>query len=697
MKNYNKLLEYGIAKHNETIEQERVEIPLLYFGSILASMANLKVYIEENDKLENANFFGMTFLPSGAGKDFALKVYRDLFKDIISFKHVILSSLVGSIFIDGSETGFPQHFVKKINKWYSVSVESSNIGIYIQALAVQCAKWGSINIEINEFADHIGKSENINMMKELYDGEMKARLVLGDKDDESRQNISNVHCNAMIYGTPYAIKQDKQRMRQFKELTSSGMYRRSIVYFSEPKRTNRKDTENIDVSSIINGIKNRLKLVVDINRKTKAFELKNEFTCIPLTNEAKAKINEIAEYLHKQHNDSLYDEFKALDKFSHKLIEKVATIVSFIDLSDTVELCHVEYAYDLFIRTRATVSALFESIPMFEKIYKVVSMSKEPIASTTIMKHLAIDNPKELTDNVKYVQELAYINNKVLVQEGLQIVKFRLENLPVTDLNKIKISIGCDMKMEASIDFMAREVPFFGEGYSVENLVKSDEVQCFCTAWFKESSKAPHGHRREDDFIEGQNIIAFDFDTGITIDEAKEKFDGLTYLLYTTKSHLKEGKGERFRVLIPTSTEFFVNPGQHKMLYENIANAFNVTAYDKATRNVSRLWFTNKEAIVEKNIGQLLDVTKFLPETVTQKGFNRNMSIIEGETDNRIKGFLRWFLAVTSNGNRNVNLFKFKKFLDDLKVEPKEYIEKYNAMLDEPLPEKELRVILRSK
>lgn len=696
MENYRLLIEHGVCAHDEMIEHERVELPLLYFGSILASMANLRVYDEVRDKLENANFYGMTFLPSGAGKDFAMKVYRDLFKDTIQFFPEIIGFFATEPDKFGNGTGF-KYKRNKVQNGHSISIGSSDIGIYIQALAVQCAKWGSLNIEINEFADHIGKSENINMLKELYDGELKAKLVQGDKDDEARINIRNIHCNAMIYGTPYAIKQDKNRMKQFKELTSSGMYRRSLVYFSEPRRSERKKPEIVDVSHILKSLRKRLKKVVDVN-KDKQFELLEDFTCIPLSQEAREFIEQTADEFHRAHNDRLYDEFKALDKFGHKLIEKVATIVAFLDLSEVVELCHVEYAKDLFLRTRATVSSLFESIPTFERIYKVINMSKEPIPQTTIMKHLAIDNPKEVTDSLKYVQELAYMQNQMLVQDGIQVSKFSLKPLPKTDLNKIKVSIGCDLRREASIDFMAREIPFFGNGYSVENLVVSDEVECFCTAWFKESEKAPHGHRKEENFIEGQNLIAFDFDTGVTIEEAIQKFDGLTYLLYTTKSHQKDNKGDRFRVLIPTANEFFVNPEQHKQMYENIANAFDVSGYDKSTRNVSRLWFTNTEATITKCDGSLLDVTKFLPETTTSNKFKKVVSsVTANEKDFRIQGFLKWFFASTANGNRNVNLFKFKKFLDDIQVDAKPYIEKYNAMLDEPLPDKEVRVILRSK
>ena len=696
MQNYNALVEYGLGKHKEEIEPERVEIPLLYFGSVIASMCNLRIYNIEEDEVETPNFYGMTFLPSGYGKDFARSIYHKLFNEIICYMPLMIESFCAGFDPKGNRiTRFPSKYDKKIHKEYRVSIGSSDIGIYIQALAVKCADFGSLNVEINEFADHLGKSENINMLKELYDGELKAKLIQGNDDDEARQGISGICCNALIYGSPMPIKEDRRRMQQFKELTTSGMYRRSIVYFSEPRVTKKKEQNKVDVSHILQGIKDRLKQFVVSSKG--GFSKLDDWTFIDKTDEAESRLSEIRQYLFDQSNKKIYDELTAIDKYSHKLIEKVATIVAFLDLSERVEVEHIDYAFDLFKRTRQTVYELLEDTPLFEKIYKLLSMSTEPIPQTFIMKRLAVGSSKEFLDALPLTSEFAYRNNKTLEERGVNIKNFILRDLPKTNLSKIKVSIGIDNKMEQSINFRATEIPFFGERFSIEELVKSSEFQCFCTAHFKGTKKAEHGHRAEENFIEGQNLIAFDFDSGLTIDEVRAKFEGLVYMIYTTKSHNKDGKGERFRLLLPTEYEFFVTPEQHKQMYENIANAFDVVAYDKATRNVSRLWFTNQEAIIIKSEnGDLLDVRRFLPETTTSKKFEKTMKVITAdEKDIRVQGFLKWFFASTATGSRNVNLYKFKKFLDYLGVPARPKIEKYNAMLDEPLPDKEIRVILR--
>ena len=51
-----------------------------------------------------------------------------------------------------------------------------------------------------------------------------------------------------------------------------------------------------------------------------------------------------------------------------------------------------------------------------------------------------------------------------------------------------------------------------------------------------------------------QNIIIFDIDDGLSIEEAKQQFKAYEYLIATTKSHQKDKKGiicDRFRIIIP--------------------------------------------------------------------------------------------------------------------------------------------------
>ena len=286
-----------------------------------------------------------------------------------------------------------------------------------------------------------------------------------------------------------------------------------------------------------------------------------------------------------------------------------------------------------------------------------------------------------------------------MVIAGEEAPRFSIEELEPTDAQKIIVSLNeAKRNPERAIDFKPYELPFLGD-ISIERLVKDETYTSFCLSHFAPSSKAPNGHRGLDHFISGQNMIAFDIDEGMTIEEAKDVLQNYTYLIYTTRSHQKEKNGvivDRFRILMPTKTKFYVTPEQHKGMYENLSVILKIPTYDVATRNVSRLWFTNPEAEVFINEGDLIDVRGSLPDTENE---NKTIEAIDSikEQDKRLHGFLRWFFTNTNTGSRNVNLYKLKMFCLDLGIDPEPTVEYANSKLAEPLPEREVQAMLRRR
>jgi len=703
MNNYNRLLQYGINKHNITTPTERVELALLYYGGVLASTSNLRIYNQEQDRLENVNFYGMLFMPSGAGKDFAKAIYDDLFSKTTANIPTTIKALATGKLPNGERvTSFPEKYDTKIHRHFSTSIASSDIGLYITALAVQGAKFGSLNIEINEFADYLGKVDNISMLKELYDGKLMAKIIQGNDSDEAREHISGITTNLLAYGSPKSIKENQNKMKVFKDLTSSGMYRRSIIYFEEPMKTSLKEPCVDDVSDIIEYLhKKPLENTIELNRGIKLIGAHN---VVVFTPESEQRLKEFAVEMHDLKNSNLDDELLANDTFAHKLIEKIAAIVSYLDCSEQIELSHTEYAIGLFKRTRATIGRLFEQTPVFERIYKTISRSAQPLMQSEIIKRSDL-NVKEFADNIGLVNEIAYINDMQLKQTtGSELLKkYSLEPLPYTDLNKIVVSVSAEKdKAQYTTKFVAKYLPMFEGELSIAKLVKTNMLDCFTLAHYEPNKKdkkdMDNGHRAEEFFISGQNAIAFDIDRDVTIEQAIEILKDYKYVIYTTKSHRKEGKGDRFRIIMPTRTMFYVTAEQHKAMYENVSNRLNLP-YDIQTRNVSRLWYTNTEAeVIVKEDGDLFDVRCCLPDTNNA----RRVMLLDGEIDSmnidiRIKGFYRWFIENTFNGERNGNLYKVATYLKDLGVSDIEnHLDKLNSMLEQPLPQSELRNILRS-
>jgi hypothetical protein len=305
-------------------------------------------------------------------------------------------------------------------------------------------------------------------------------------------------------------------------------------------------------------------------------------------------------------------------------------------------------------------------------------------------------------DYMGLTKEYAISQGYVVIEDGDALKVYRAEPLPLTNLNKMIVSVcvGKSNNIEQSIDFKPMRVPFLGEGQTVESLVKSD-VGCFTLAHFKPSETAPHGHRKAENFISGQNMIAIDIDSGLPLATAKVLLKDYLCLIYTTKSHQKEGKGDRYRILIPTNKEFFVTAEQHKEMMDNVAKILGVEIYDRQTRNVSRLWYTNESGEVWVNkTSKLFDITKCIPTMDTSKKLMGKIEDVEVmNLDSRIAGIYRWFLMTVSEGNRNDSCFRIAKMMQDLGVNNQDiehHLSSMNQMLDAPLPENEIRTILRS-
>ena len=265
----------------------------------------------------------------------------------------------------------------------------------------------------------------------------------------------------------------------------------------------------------------------------------------------------------------------------------------------------------------------------------------------------------------------------------------------------ISTSVNISKKPEMEINFKSQEVPFFGSGMTVEALLTSD-VQSYCLNHFEATDRAPDGHRKKEYVIPGQNLIAWDIDEGMSIHNMETILEDYQYLLYTTKSHQKDKNGivcDRFRVVMPTKTTFYVNPEEHKGLYENISKILEIPSYDIATRNQGRLWFTNNKATktIKKDTGDLLDVRCCIPETETAEHIIPNIENLNlDESDRRIAGMQKYVLINGVGGNRNNVLFRLAKFVQEMGGDVADIVHRTNNMMMEALPESEVNIILRN-
>ena len=639
---------------------------LFYFGSIMLNGFDIR------STKGNIRFFGITLAPSSSGKDWAQsKVLEILFQG----KDKTYAKQMERVAMDMWNNDYP--FANGLPTNMTVSLEGSKEGLFKVAQGQANSGFGSLNLIANEMGRVVSSSSDlIEKTKELYDGVYKAKTIKGSADDVKECDIENIVANMLMFGSPAGINHESKA--QIIELCKSGLYRRSYICNIEPSKQELK--ENKEPIKSLEWFK----------------DYKPKIDTMKVSDEANERIKEIVQELLDHSNTHLYNDFIQADKSAINIIFDLANIMAFLEQCDKVSLEHIENAYGYFKLTRSTVSDVFKSTTVHDSIYKILKRTKQLARHELVELDDSLNISKtKWEDATDILRELCYAKNEYLHEIGSKVVKYSIEKLPINNLDKIKIGVT-DQEGAYAINFAPYEIPFFGEGMSIQKLLTSDKSS-FTTGHFEPSAKASEGHRRAESFISGQNMVAFDIDEGMTIEQAIEILKPYTYIIYTTKSHgIKPN--DRFRILLPTKTEYFVDAEQHKQMYENLSKILGIISYDVATRNVSRLWFINKGCEYYENKAELLDVTHALPSTEAEE---KIMPLIhqvldDKEIDKRISGMYRWVLSSTSDGNRNSNLFRFGMFVKEVGEDYDYHLRKINDMLTDGVSQKEIDVLIMS-
>ena len=683
-----------MAEHLTTLGTRRTDkmiwkTALLYYSSISMSRFNFRKAIGTKPYVR---FFGIVFAPSGVGKDFASANVEKLFK-LDTYADTMMSryeTLLATV--DTLDRKISAEVKRYMPKSITVSLEGSKEGLFYVAQAQNASGYGSLNLQSSEFSDIITSSGDILLKtKELYDGKYKSKIIKGDENTETKSDISGLIVNLMAVGTRTGIsKNDEEAMNR---LVGSGMYRRSIIVESHQRVEKNRDVSRFHILKEYFDALIEERIAEYIAKAEESGSILNAEYIVPIEEGVIELIDEIDDELIDRANEDELDSFKQYDTGSLEVIIDIAHIIMFLEYETTLKRNHVEQARAFFMDTRKTVIDTFKITHPYKSMYDLLKKK----AKMTITEMAEIDsnikmNKGQVEDNVKYLEELCYRNDEVLVQSSGKVIRYSIEPLPKTKLDKLIVSFGTDGRAEKSVHFVPYEISWD----LLKQLVVSSKTTEFTLAHYENE------HRKAKNFIEGQNLIAFDVDYGMTLQDAQELLSEFKYLIYTTRSNQKEKNGivcDRFRIIMPTSTTYYVTEEQHKKLYENISEALGITN-DSATQNVSRLWFTNPSGSVIDHEGELIDITPYMPDTNKSDEYMPKVREINEDFDmgrltKREAGMIKWVIANTGTGNRNVNLYKAKKFFDDLGIDSEEKVRYINSMLSDPLPERELQLILR--
>ena len=657
---------------------------LFYCTASAMGIKNIRLRRSTNrgDKLTICNFMGISFAVSGAGKDHSMNKCEQLFYP--KFDKII--DLVKSFYDQQRDKdGKPSR--KYVNpSSYFIPVISSVEGVRKTAQTLSDAGYGSVNIFETELGNRILSMEPMfDIMKKAWDNGTFEGAVNVSDGGENYFTVKDMGCNALLFGAPGPFVQDPKRQDALIMAYITGMARRAFIYHnSHFKKSANKNVLHESMSEA------RLKEITDYLTELNYFL--NNVKTIEFPQEIFKKLMEYDEtkQISREHSHSIIAE----DLGSPNKIEKLLGIIAALDLSTSVKQEHLEFAIEFTEMMDKTAEATVELKPDYKLVYELLEQ-REFLARTDIVKNIKNITLKSLDDVMTLVEEYAsMLGNALVKKEYSKIIKYKLEKLSESNLESVIISVNEDVNKYEPQGFKRKQ----GNFMNIHKIINSD---CRYSA-----GSFSNEYINDENYLKEQNLFIIDIDNDLTIDDAKNLFSGMTYLITTTKSHKKEKGGvicDRFRIILPTISKFHLEPEVYSKMYMNVLMALGVDEADRKCRNPSRWYYGNPEGEHWYNEGDLLDIRPFIPDTSQNESTYEALSKYENsekhaDTDTRTDGAVRWFLSSTADGNRNDNMFRLCMLLKQHVSNDMWTSVAYstNMCLRNPLSEQEMKTITMS-
>jgi len=648
---------YASVLTGRKIDYNLVLNSFLFITASIAGMSRISV----NNSF--VNFLGVSFAPSGFGKDLSLSIMEN--NSFVKYFQDIIDGIIRKYEIDIEDDALI------IPSSYKIPLNGTIEGVMRLGNFYNTIPVGSINIVENEFGSMFNK-DILNFIIKMYqDGRSDGAITVNQK----YRKISDVPLNALLFGSITPFENDTKLYNTFISTLKSGLARRCIFVNINNNRIEPSNEEYYDKfeypEDIIEFIKDNIGLNYDIDF---IYDLLDEYNLklIEKYNKEPTEINSI------------------LLSNREKLI-RLSALIAIIHKNTTIKEEHFNIAKEIIDNSDKNLIEIFKPKPLYKKFYDYLKI-KGSIFKIEMLDELSIkESKREIDDNIKLLKQYAYFHNYHLRENENQLMLSELKN---ASLNEIIISYNNENKSIKSNVVTNTIATFFGKEKSIETLVKSD-IDYFCFVHFENNIR---NKKYAEQLI---NCIGLDIDDGMSIDEALELLNPYTYILYTTRNHRKEKNGlvaDRFRVIIPLKREIYINKDLYKQFIINISEILGFEyVIDRGTLDISRAWFTNKEADVYINNKWLLDPVCCIPNTINEQNITKVIKDVKDElntqnTDKRIAGIIKWAISNAYSGNRNTTLFRATMFINDLvgSNRAKEYCLYINSKLQEPLAIEEI-------
>ena len=513
------------------------------------------------------------------------------------------------------------------------------------------ANAGSCNLQVDEIgANFSGSTEALTSYLELYDkGLIKDKLVKSSAENTRFERIDGyTPANMLLFGTPSKLLDGARTEELLMEMLEMGYARRCLFGFAErsSKQVNLSVDDviaqlfNEDNDDYIEQLSDKLATLADLSNINKSLNLTKD--SIKLLIEYKLTCEQLSQSI-----SELETIRKAELEHRYFKVMKLAGAYAFVDQCDDIMPQHIEYAIKLAEDSGKAFVQLMTPQRPYVKLANYLAQCNTPVTLADLDEDLPSFRGTKAQKEDMILMAIAWgYKNNILIKKSYtdSILFMHADTVQETDTEKLILSATCNPDMTSN---------YYNGVINFENLAKF--VKEPDQHWL--SHHVRDGYRKEENAINGFNLLVLDVDEGTNLSAAMLMLNKYKAIYYTTKRHTETD--HRFRIILPLNYTLKLDSKEYRELYNNVVADLPFSV-DMQCAQRAKKWLTNEHAEVHVTDGELFDILPYIPKT--SKNEEREKLVKEQyEFDN----LERWVINNTGDGNRNNMLLRYAFILID--------------------------------
>lgn len=691
-----------LVRKTKHAQREFFRVEVAYFLSTVASVLRTNIESKDRGKIP-VNTYTILLGNSGIGKGYSIGIMErkilgkfqkrfinELLPKVAEKNIIRLSQQVASR--TGEDVG--QIIDKYKGEYiaagpYTYAFDSGTVPAIKQMRhKLILAQLASLNIICDELGMNLASNmEVFATYLELYDqGLVKSKLIKNTKENKRNAEIpGKTPANMLLFGTPSKLFDGSQTEQLFMSLLDTGYARRCFFALADNSKLKYKPEDATDlylqstngtISATIDKYSSYFEQFADETYVDRTITIPDDVAIALLEYQldCENKAEELPKHKELHRTELMHRYFKA---------SKLAGVLAFIDKASSMTKIHLAQA----IKITEESGNFFHKILIKDKPHELLAQYIAEVGSEVTQADLVealpfYNKPQQVkTDILNLAIAWGYKNNILIkrsFQDGVELLSG--ESLKKTNLDELIVSYS----EQFAEGYMADKAPF----NELQTLFQTKAIN-WCTHAFKEC------YRREENVIDGFNLIVLDVDTGVPISIAKEILSDWTYAIYTTKSHTE--KENRYRVVLPTNYILKLDEEDFRIFMKSIQEYLPLGS-DTSTHQRNRKWNSFSGGEYHSNVKELFDVLPFIPKTKQNDVYINHRKNVQPIAN--LTHLENWFIQRISTGDRNNQLLKYALMLADNNVELDIAINKVkymNSLISNPLDNEELtRTIMKT-